>query len=57
MLTKINQSIDYIKTHYKETPFAGIILGTGLGGLVNELEISKSIPYSDIPNFPVSTVE
>jgi purine-nucleoside phosphorylase len=32
-------------------------LGTGLGGLVNELEIIESIPYAEIPNFPVSTVE
>jgi purine-nucleoside phosphorylase len=38
-------------------PSAGIILGTGLGGLVNEIEIDFAIPYSEIPNFPVSTVE
>lgn len=35
----------------------GIILGTGLGGLVNEIEIVESIDYSSIPHFPVSTVE
>ncbi|MDY0342253.1 MAG: purine-nucleoside phosphorylase [Lentimicrobium sp.] len=57
MLTKISESVDYIKTHFKETPFAGIILGTGLGGLVNEIDISASIPYGDIPNFPVATVQ
>jgi len=36
---------------------AGIILGSGLGGLVNEIEIELTIPYSEIPDFPVSTVE
>ncbi len=35
----------------------GIILGTGLGGLVNDIEIEKEINYEDIPNFPLSTVE
>ena len=38
-------------------PEVGIILGTGLGGLVKEIEISYSIPYENIPNFPISTVE
>jgi len=39
------------------SPEAGIILGTGLGGLAEEISIRYSIPYNDIPNFPVSTVE
>lgn len=38
-------------------PQVGIILGTGLGGLVKEISISRAIPYDEIPNFPVSTVE
>ena len=38
-------------------PEFGIILGTGLGGLVNDIEIEVEIPYQDIPHFPVSTVE
>lgn len=38
-------------------PEVGIILGTGLGGLVNEINIHTTIPYTEIPNFPVSTVE
>ncbi|MBS1652599.1 MAG: purine-nucleoside phosphorylase [Bacteroidetes bacterium] len=37
-------------------PQFGIILGTGLGGLVNEIKAHYTIPYSEIPNFPVSTV-
>jgi purine-nucleoside phosphorylase len=39
------------------SPEVGIILGTGLGGLVEEIRISYSLPYNDIPNFPVSTME
>lgn len=38
-------------------PEIGVILGTGLGAFVNEMEIEKSLDYSDIPNFPISTVE
>lgn len=38
-------------------PVVGIILGTGLGGLVKEIETAFEIPYEEIPNFPVSTVE
>jgi purine-nucleoside phosphorylase len=57
MLTQIQQSTDYIKSKIKHTPQVGIILGTGLGGLVKEINISEIISYSDIPNFPVSTVE
>ncbi|TDQ75362.1 purine-nucleoside phosphorylase [Sphingobacterium yanglingense] len=39
------------------TPEFGIILGTGLGGLVDEIEIVHQIMYANIPNFPISTVE
>ncbi|MFY7887987.1 MAG: purine-nucleoside phosphorylase, partial [Spirosomataceae bacterium] len=38
-------------------PECGIILGTGLGALVNEIDILHTFDYEDIPNFPVSTVE
>ena len=38
-------------------PEVGIILGTGLGGLVEHIEVVEAIPYAEIPNFPVSTVE
>ncbi|MCX6240057.1 MAG: purine-nucleoside phosphorylase [Bacteroidia bacterium] len=57
MLKKIKETSNFI---HKETGFnadAGIILGTGLGGLVNEIEIVQTLKYADIPNFPVSTVE
>ncbi len=57
MLEKIKATANYIKERIKASPEFGIILGTGLGGLANEIEIIESIPYKEIPNFPVSTVE
>ena len=57
MLEKFNESADYIKSRTTINPSVGIILGTGLGGLVNEINIIDEIPYSDIPHFPVSTVK
>jgi len=57
MLEKTKQTVAFIKNKIDFTPEVGIILGTGLGGLVNEIEIQHTIDYEDIPNFPVSTVE
>lgn len=57
MLEKIKQAADYIKAQVAELPKVGIILGTGLGELVNHIDIVKEIPYSEIPEMPVSTVE
>ena len=57
MLQKIQETAAFIKARIKVTPEIGIILGTGLGGLINEIEDQFAIPYKDIPNFPVSTVE
>ncbi len=56
MLENIRQSVEFIQKRIKSKPEVGIILGTGLGGLVNEIETETTIPYGDIPNFPVSTV-
>lgn len=57
MLQKIKESANFIKDTTKFNPEIGIILGTGLGGLVSEIEIEFSIPYNEIPHFPLSTVE
>ncbi len=57
MLEKIKATANFIKERIKASPEIGIILGTGLGGLVNEIEILVSIPYREIPDFPVSTVD
>jgi purine-nucleoside phosphorylase len=57
MLEKISSTSEYIKGRLNDKPDFGIVLGSGLGGLVNEIEITTSIPYTEIPNFPVSTVK
>jgi purine-nucleoside phosphorylase len=57
MLTQFKESVAFIKTRTSAEPTIGIILGTGLGGLVKEINVIDEIPYQDIPNFPVSTVE
>ncbi len=57
MLEKIKATAGYINGIIKCRPEIGIILGTGLGGLVKEIEIIESIPYETIPGFPVSTVQ
>ncbi|MBW6490008.1 MAG: purine-nucleoside phosphorylase [Lentimicrobium sp.] len=57
MLEKINESVKFIRSKSGLNPKAGIILGTGLGGLVNEIKDKTEIPYKNIPHFPVSTVE
>jgi purine-nucleoside phosphorylase len=57
MLEKIKATASYIEDRIKARPETGIILGTGLGGLVKEIEIIDSIPYNEIPDFPVSTVD
>jgi len=57
MLKEIKETTKYINSHIQYQPDNGIILGTGLGALVNDLEIDVVLHYEDIPNFPVSTVE
>ena len=57
MLKIINETANFLKDKTSFSPEIGIILGTGLGGLVNDIDIEHSISYEDIPNFPVSTVE
>ena len=52
-----NEAAKYLKKQYKHTPEVGIILGSGLGNFIEEIEIEKEIEYKDIPHFPVSTVD
>lgn len=56
MLDQINETVAFIQSKTNVKPSIGIILGTGLGGLVDEINIIDEIDYKDIPNFPVSTV-
>jgi len=57
MMEKFRETADFLKSKIKKLPEIGIILGSGLGGLGNKIENQIAIPYSEIPNFPVSTVE
>jgi purine-nucleoside phosphorylase len=52
---KIEEAVAAIKAKWSDTPKVGIILGTGLGGLVEEIEEEASLEYGEIPNFPTST--
>ena len=53
--TKIKQSEDFIKSKCSTAPTVGLILGSGLGELADEVEDKVVIPYQEIPNFPIST--
>jgi purine-nucleoside phosphorylase len=57
MLERIKQTASFIQERVSIRPGTGIILGTGLGGLVNEITRQEVLNYHDIPHFPVSTVE
>ncbi|MFZ1728921.1 MAG: purine-nucleoside phosphorylase [Bacteroidota bacterium] len=54
---KMDEAVAYIRTQTESSPAIGIILGTGLGGLVQEIEAEIILDYADIPHFPISTVE
>ena len=57
MLEKIQQTADFLRQRAGEMPKLAIILGTGLGNLVDHIDDKLYIPYSEIPNCPVSTVQ
>lgn len=58
MFQTLHETVEYIKKKSNDfQPEIGIILGTGLGGLVTEIEVEFSLMYSNIPNFPISTLE
>jgi purine-nucleoside phosphorylase len=55
--SQINETLEVIRKKTQENYPIGIILGTGLGGLVKEIKIEHEIDYDKLPNFPLSTVE
>ena len=57
MYAKIQETASWLKARMTTSPKTAIILGTGLGQLASEITDQTEIPYSEIPNFPVSTVE
>ena len=57
MTEQLKEAVNYLRDRGITSPEVGVILGTGLGRLVDEIEIELEIPYDRIPHFPVSTVE
>lgn len=54
---QFDETLAYIRRHTQHQPRIGIVLGTGMGGLVDHIEVEKALPYNFIPHFPISTVE
>lgn len=57
LINMINETLEVIRKYTTKNYEIGIILGTGLGGLVKEIDIEHQIDYSELPHFPISTVE
>ena len=57
MWEQVQQTVKYIKEKTNFTPEYGVILGSGLGSFTDDIAIEFTLPYNEIPNFPVSTVE
>ncbi|NQX86196.1 MAG: purine-nucleoside phosphorylase [Flavobacteriaceae bacterium] len=57
MTTRINETVAYLKAKGFDNPEVGIILGTGLGKLIDTIDIITKVSYNHIPNFPTATVE
>lgn len=57
MIKFITETTEYLQSKGFDAPEVGIILGTGLGQLINEVEILQEVSYNHIPNFPTATVE
>ena len=57
ILQELQETVQFIQAIYPAQPRIGIVLGSGLGNLTQEISIEQEIPYEQIPHFPVSTVE
>lgn len=57
MWEKVQETVSYIKSKTNYSPEFGVILGSGLGGFTEDIIVEFTLPYNEIPNFPVSTVE
>ncbi len=57
MMQKLIETTNYLKSRGVQAPDFSVILGTGLGGFVNKIDIEQVFEYENIPNFPISTVE
>src|SRR5438477_11313807 len=56
-MQRFAEAVSYLQSNYSHAPEVGIVLGSGLGNFVDEVEVEKEINYGDIPHFPLSTVE
>ncbi len=54
---KINETVNFIRKRTDFIPEVAIILGSGLSSLANDIDVVEAIAYSDLPNFPISTVK
>lgn len=57
MLKKIIAAVNFIQSKYNTKPSVGVVLGSGLGSFTSQIKTEFEIAYSDIPHFPLSTVE
>src|SRR4030042_7138167 len=57
MTEMVNKTLDFLKSKGIASPEIGIVLGTGLGKMVKELNLIQTLDYKQIPNFPEATVE
>jgi purine-nucleoside phosphorylase len=57
MWEQVQETVSYIKEKVDFTPEYGVILGSGLGSFTDEIKVEFTLPYNEIPNFPVSTVQ
>ena len=57
LMDRLRQACDAVRERTSVEPMVGVILGTGLGGLAEEINVEAAIPYGEIPHFPLSTVE
>ncbi|MET0392941.1 MAG: purine-nucleoside phosphorylase [Chitinophagaceae bacterium] len=53
----MKETVNFLHNKYKKAPQVGIVLGSGLGNFAIQIAVEKEVPYAEIPNFPVSTVE
>jgi purine-nucleoside phosphorylase len=57
VLDKVREAVAFLQTKTSNKTNVGVVLGSGLGSFTEQIKIEEEIPYSDIPHFPVSTVE
>ncbi|MNX51907.1 Purine nucleoside phosphorylase 1 [compost metagenome] len=57
MWEKVQETVSYIKNRTNFSPEYGVILGSGLGSFTDDMQVAFTLPYDEIPNFPVSTVQ